>query len=130
MSNWYDASLNRQLRQRQEQLCYSLPPVNMFLDERGLHIELAVPGYDKSRLELLLDGNVLSVRGKPREESAHGEQQWLRREFALAAFERAFALPEGLDFEEVQASCENGILRVLLPVAQPPQPRSRKIEVG
>lgn len=126
----YDVHLSRQLKQKQARQCYALPPVNMFLDARGLHLELAVPGYDKSQLELLLDGNVLTVRGKPRASQPREEAQWLRREFVLQGFERVFALPEGVDFDKVQASCENGILRVSFPAARPAQPQSRKIEVG
>ncbi len=129
MRQWYTPDMERRLMQSRATQRYALPPVNILLDEQGLHIELAAPGYDKEQFELTLDGNVLTISGKPANGGEQKNGQWLRREFVTGAFERSFALPEGLDLNNVQASYENGILRIHLPVAQPERPRSRKIEV-
>lgn len=130
MSPWYTPDMERQLMKSRATQRYALPPVNILLDEQGLHIELAAPGYTREQFELTLDGNVLTIAGKPANGGNQKSGQWLRREFTTGAFERTFALPEGLDFDKVQASYENGILHIHLPVVQPQRPRSRKIEVG
>ncbi len=126
---WYDPDMSRRLMHSRALSRQGVPPVNILLDEQGLHIDLAAPGYGKDRFELTLDGNVLTIKARPAETGEVPKGQWLRREFAASGFERSFALPEGLDYNKVQASYENGILHVHVPVATPQTPRTRKIEV-
>ncbi|HEX6257596.1 MAG TPA: Hsp20/alpha crystallin family protein [Euzebyales bacterium] len=52
-----------------------------------------------------------------------------RRELRQGSFSRTLALPAGVTEDDITASYEQGILEILVPMPQPPQPEGRKIAV-
>jgi len=52
---------------------------------------------------------------------------FLQEEISYGAFERTFALPEGVDAEKLTAEYQNGVLEITAPVAASVLPR--RIEI-
>lgn len=73
-------------------------------------MELALPGYKKSDLELLIENDMLIIRGTASCVPEHYEevQHFYKKEFCVESFTRCFLLPE--DIDRVTASLEGGIL--------------------
>ncbi len=90
-----------------------------------VHFDL--PGVDTSSIDLTVEKNVLTVtaeRAWPREEG----QDVIVSERAQGKFSRQLFLGEGLDSERIEASYDNGVLTVTVPVAE--QAKPRKVEIG
>ncbi|MDP9420022.1 MAG: Hsp20/alpha crystallin family protein [Actinomycetota bacterium] len=90
-----------------------------------VHFDL--PGVDASSIDLTVEKNVLTVtaeRAWPREEG----QDVIVSERAQGKFSRQLFLGEGLDSERIEASYDNGVLTVTVPVAE--QAKPRKVEIG
>ncbi|MFN8207069.1 MAG: Hsp20/alpha crystallin family protein [Bacteroidales bacterium] len=77
-------------------------------------IDLIVPGFSRSNIELKIDNGDILVTGELKEEPKE-EGSYLRREFVPARFERRFELPENVESEKINARYEDGILRIHLP---------------
>jgi HSP20 family molecular chaperone IbpA len=91
------------------------PPYNIEKLENGsLRIVLAVAGFGKDELEVLLEDNQLAIRGRQRE---NGERAYLHRGIAARHFARAFVLADGIDVKG--ASLENGLLSIELERPEP-----------
>lgn len=90
------------------------PPVNVLEREDAFHIQLAVPGMDKSDFELKVDKDVLTISGK-REANAIDGETFRRREFGNFTFERRFQLPDTVDAGAIAANYTNGILDITAP---------------
>jgi HSP20 family molecular chaperone IbpA len=84
------------------------PPYN--IEETGpdrLRITLAVAGFDREELSIMIEENQLVIRGRQSEVS---EKTFLHRGIAARQFQRAFVLAEGM--EVTGAELENGLLAI------------------
>ena len=101
------------------------PPYNIEqISSNLLRITIAVAGFEKTDLEINLEGNQLQIKGFKKEEN--DERIFLHRGIATRQFQRNFVLAEGIEVEG--ASMENGLLSVAL--SQPiNSEESKKIEI-
>ncbi len=89
-----------------------------------LRITLAVAGFKRDQLDVLVEDNQLIVRGK-QEDDQH--RQYLHRGIAARQFQRTFVLAEGIEVRA--ADLEHGLLTVDL-VRHEPDRMVRRIEIG
>jgi HSP20 family protein len=73
-------------------------------------LELAVPGFAKEDLTIILDGDLLKITGKKESKVNKRETSYLLNEFGVESFERWFRLTPDIAQDEVVAKLENGIL--------------------
>jgi HSP20 family protein len=108
-----------------------MPSVNIreTASEFGFEIELA--GLKPEQVEITCDNGVLMIRGERQEERKEGEEgRYHLVERSYGSFSRSFQLPQGIDEDRIEASFENGLLRVHVPKAEIPQPRRIDIRGG
>ena len=92
-----------------------MPAVNIRESEGGFSVEAAVPGFAKDELSVHIDKGILTLSGESKSETKKDEERFARREFHYNAFNRSFRLPEQADADQVNASFENGILKLEIP---------------
>jgi HSP20 family protein len=102
------------------------PPVNVWEQEGEFLVEVDVPGYRNEEIEIGVMGSELTLKGLRTDPSAEGVN-YLRRERTNNEFARTLRLPVDVDVDNVSATLENGVLRVILPKAVSMRPR--KVEV-
>jgi HSP20 family molecular chaperone IbpA len=84
------------------------PPYNIEqVSEDGLRITLAVAGFGLDDLEIQIEDNQLTVRGKQADDES---RVYLHRGIAARQFQRSFVLAEGI--EVMGASLDNGLLSI------------------
>jgi len=107
-----------------------IPPVDIheYPDRFELYVDL--PGVDPSKVELTLDGGILTLSGERLEQlSKPGEDPQARRtERGVGSFHRRFVLPDTVDGEKVNATGKNGVLTVTIPKQAKALPR--RIQIG
>lgn len=89
-----------------------LPPANVSKQDAKVVLDLSVPGFKKEDLEITIKGNTLTVKGKKPHRLEKTGVAYIVEEFSMDKFERKFKLAEELSAERVEASCEDGILRI------------------
>jgi HSP20 family molecular chaperone IbpA len=106
----------------------SYPPYNIeriAADNGGekFIISIAVAGFAKAELEVVVEDSQLQVRGRAEEK---GSREFLHRGIATRQFQRTFLLADGMSVEGAEIT--NGLLQIH--VEQPPASGvSRKIEI-
>jgi molecular chaperone IbpA len=103
------------------------PPYNILkYDENNYEIEIAVAGYDRDEIEVLVDQDQLIIRGDRRKDE--DPSLYIHRGLASRAFEKSFTLPQYM--EVVNVGLTNGILyvKLLLEVPETLKPRILKIQ--
>jgi len=86
------------------------PPYNIEqLGEYGLRITLAVAGFSMDDLDVEIDQNQLTIRGKQTEDK---QCTYLHRGIASRQFQRSFVLADGI--EVAGADLDNGLLHINL----------------
>lgn len=110
---------------------YSLPKVNIRETADNYQLEMAAPGLKKSDFNLEIDNQVLTISTETKEEQEHKEENYTRREFGYSSFKRTFNLPESVDDGQINASYNEGILRILLPKKEEAKQKpARNIEIS
>ena len=89
-----------------------------------LRIVLAVAGFRRDQLEVTLEDNQLTIRGRQEEEKG---REFIHRGIAARQFSRTFVLAEGIEVKA--ADLNDGLLRIDL-VRREPDRLVRKIEIG
>lgn len=91
------------------------PPVDLYETENHLILKAELPGVDQDDIELSIDEDRVTLRGKRRLEEEISEKQFLRMERSYGPFHRTFDLPTAVDADEVKADFKKGILTVTIP---------------
>jgi HSP20 family protein len=108
-----------------------VPAVNVQETEDNFQLELAVPGFEKDDIKVEVNEGVLLIAGEHKTVEANETDNYTRREFHYANFNRRFTLPETADDAQISATYTNGILTVVLPKKEEAKPQpARLIEVG
>jgi HSP20 family molecular chaperone IbpA len=89
-----------------------------------LRIVLAVAGFRRDQLEVTLEDNQLTVRGRQEDDK---EREFIHRGIAARQFGRTFVLADGI--EVMSADLSDGLLTIDL-VRREPDRLVRKIEIG
>jgi len=94
--------------------------------ERGeiLRITLAVAGFTRDQLEITVEDNQLTIRGKQQDDKG---REYLYRGIAARQFQRTFVLADGIEIRS--AELNNGLLSIDL-VRHEPERLVRRIEIG
>jgi len=103
---------------------YVLPSVDITETKNEYLIEADMPGVTKADLEVLLEGNELTIVGR---RTARPTTEALHVESSTADFRRAFALDPAIDTNRLTAHIDQGVLRVRLPKAEAVKPRKVRV---
>ena len=101
-------------------------PLDVVRHENDVTLRLDVPGIDREQIEVTVDRGILTISGKRQEERTENDKFFVR-ERRMGTFTRRLRLPENLNADAVQASYDNGVLEIRIPVLE--QAKPRKIEV-
>ena len=105
------------------------PAVNIQDQDHSFIVEVAAPGLRKSDFSVDLQNGVLRIEAETKEEEEEKTDAFTRREFAYNGFSRSFSLPEYVKQDDINATYENGILRLVLKKEQQQVSKRKHIEI-
>ena len=88
-----------------------------------------VPGIDPESIEVTVDRGVLSVSVKREEEHTENDKFFVR-ERTMGTFTRRLYLSKNLNADAVEATYNNGVLEVRIPVLEQAKPRKVEVRQG
>lgn len=90
-----------------------------------------LPGMKKEEIQVLIEeGRTLRISGESRKPVPRRSDTWHCVERYRGKFLRRFQLPENANVEDIKAQVDDGVLTVIVPKLEAPQPRSIKIDTG
>lgn len=104
-------------------------PMDAYRDGDQFVIEFDLPGVDPGTIDVSVERNALTVRAERNWQPKEG-QEVLVAERPQGTFTRQIMLSESIDADRISATYENGVLRVVAPVADTAKPRKVEIAVG
>jgi len=94
------------------------PAIDLYDTGEALVVKVAVPGARPEDLEVSIEQNALTIRGRygyVLDEETAEHATWYRREIGYGEFSETLTLPAPVDAEGAQAQVEHGILTLTLP---------------
>lgn len=107
-----------------------VPPVEVIERNGELVIRADLPGTNKDQIEIEIDDNQLVITAERLEERDERESNYLHRERRYGRFQRAFALPAGVQADQATAEFRDGVLEIRMPAPRRAKPRSLQISGG
>lgn len=107
----------------------ALPAVDISEDTEAYRIAAELPGMSEKDIEIALNGDTLVLKGEKRQESESKEKDYYLAERSYGAFQRAFALPDGIDRDKISAEFNKGVLHLTLPKTPAAQQQQKKIDI-
>lgn len=104
-------------------------PVDVLSEDHAYVIRAAVPGVKPEELQVQIQDDIVLLRGSAKAEETEG-REYLMRELCPVEFERRLQLPEPVNAAKAEATVENGVLTLRLPLADEAQPRTIKVRAG
>jgi HSP20 family protein len=96
-------------------------PMDAYREGYRFIIHFDLPGVDPASIDLTVEKNVLTVRAERTWQPEEG-QEVVIAERPQGTFTRQLLMGENLDTEHVQASYNQGVLTILVPVAEQAKP--------
>lgn len=116
-------------------------PMDVCETDQGYEACMALPGVKPDDVEITVQQNILTVRGRccytideyiqekqqdqTAEKGAHKSERrnWIIREIPTGTFQRSITFDRPVDVDNIRTNYENGILTISLPVSQASMPR-------
>ncbi len=93
----------------------NVPAVNIVENKDDYLVTLAVPGMNKDDFNIDVNGTMLTISCEKEEKKEEKDAKYNRKEYNYSSFSRSFTLPDEINKEKIDASYENGILKINLP---------------
>ena len=100
-------------------------PMDAWREGDRFVLEFDLPGVTPESVDLDVERNVLTIRAE--RPARNGDWQMLASERPRGAFSRQLVLGDNLDLDRIEAAYRDGVLRLVVPVAERAKPR--RIEV-
>jgi HSP20 family protein len=100
-------------------------PMDAWREGDRFVIEFDLPGINAESIDIDVERNVLTVRAE--RVAGNGDWQRLASERVHGQFSRQLVLGDNLDLDRIEAGYDNGVLRLVVPVAERAKPRKVQI---
>ncbi len=107
----------------------AFPAVEVYSRDDSLVFRAELPGVNPNEVEVQVADGRLVIRGEKKEHRRTEEDTVLVEEVFRGRFERSFALPEGVKADRVQATYEDGVLEIRVPVENLQKLTGRKVPI-
>jgi HSP20 family protein len=105
-----------------------MPTTDVYTNEdKEMVVESQLPNFNDEDIHVSIDDNYLVVQAKKHEEERDKKKQYIVRESSSSLYRRIY-MPEKADADKVQATFEDGVLRVTVPFKTVAAPKTVKIE--
>jgi HSP20 family protein len=106
------------------------PPIEAWVDKdtKKYHLRMALPGIDPNKVDLNLQGNMLTISAERKASRETKDVDYLYRELSYGTFRRTLTLPEGVETEKMNAEYNNGVLEITASMAAAALPRRIEIK--
>jgi len=104
------------------------PSIEVIPSDKDVKITAELAGLEEKDVEVLVDEDVLTIRGEKKAETEDKERGFSERYYGR--FERVIPLPFEVEEEKAEASFKNGVLTVTLPKSPKAQEKAKRIPIG
>jgi len=91
------------------------PQLDVSETDSNYYISLDLPGVSKKDIDLKVDNNILTVKGKKQFDKEHKDNNFYTRERFYGDFQRSVNLPADANTDQVDTNFKDGVLQITVP---------------
>jgi HSP20 family protein len=104
------------------------PSIEAVETDKDVRVSAELPGMDEKDVEVLVNEDILTIRGDKKAETEDKERRFSERTYGR--FERVIPLPFAVEQDKIAASFNNGVLTVTLPKSEKAQEKAKRILIN
>ena len=130
MNRLFDESFSLKRGEGGERSRMMFVPVDVYEEGDNYVISAEMPGVKPEDIDISVTGNTLTIKGESRaeHEEERGNVHYRERRFGM--FSRSVMLPSDVDTSKIEASCENGVLRITAARTEEAKPKRIEVRAG
>ena len=105
-------------------------PLDIVRDGDNITVQASLPGVQPDDIDVTIEGGVLTIKADTKAEEEREDGGYVVRERRAGSFHRSLRLPEYVDADKVEPRYENGVLTMVLPVAESKKAKHLKVAAG
>lgn len=106
----------------------NIPTTDVYTnDDNQLVVEAHLPNFNQEDVDIQVDDGALVIQAARHEKEEDKKKKYVVRE-SSSSFYRRIQLPERADVDKVEATLDDGILKVRVPLTPLPEPKKIAIE--
>ena len=106
------------------------PPTDIYETPRDVVVKMEVAGLDESQLQIVIQNDMLAIRGRRVDETARRKIGYHHMGIAYGEFASDIQLPGPVEIDQIHAEYQAGFLTVTLPKMQPRPVGSVRIAIS
>lgn len=99
------------------------PLVDIEKNDEAYTFHAELPGLDKKDVNISVKDNILTLSGEKTGRNKDKKFNFHRVESNYGKFQRCFKLPQNIKQDKIEATFENGILTINVPIAEEAKPK-------
>jgi HSP20 family protein len=100
----------------------NIPTTDVYTKDNQLKVEAHLPNFEEKDVNIQVENNALVISAERHEKEEDKDKKYVVRE-SSSSFYRRIALPERADTDKIEASLEDGVLKVNVPLTPLPEPK-------
>ena len=92
-----------------------VPAVNVTENKDNYMVSVAAPGMKKNDFKIDVEGSMLTISSSKEENKEEKDAMFTRKEYSYSSFSRSFTLPDEVLKNKIEATYEDGLLKLVLP---------------
>lgn len=104
------------------------PAIDLVEGDDEILVLADLPGVQKDKLELTIQGNLLTIKGEKKLEEPTKSRKVVRTETWIGSFSRTVNLPDSINPEKVEALFRDGVLRIR--IAKREESKRRTVQIS
>jgi HSP20 family protein len=125
LRRWFETEPNWSY---QSSFTFPTPAIDVTEDDKAFKITAELPGLDQKDIDVTVANGTLTIKGEKSYEKEDKNKDRHVSERAYGSFQRSFAMPDGVDSDNIAADLAKGVLTITLPKTMQAQ-KQQKIEV-
>ncbi len=113
----------------QDEPIFRIPLANITENNNTFSISLELPGMEKDNIQINLIEDRLEIKGEKKEEREEKAGSYIRKEYSTSTYHRVFKIPENTTEADLDATYDNGVLKIVLTKKKLEDKEAKSIEI-
>ncbi len=105
-----------------------VPTIDLIRAAGSLKLRADIPGVRAEDVKIEIRNDVLTISGEHEEKTEEKGEHFLRRERRYGSFARSVVVPPGIDPEKIDATVDDGVLELKLPL--PAESATKPVQIA
>lgn len=103
--------------------------VDISEDEKAFYFSADIPGVTRNDVKVTMDDDVLSICAERTQHEEEKKKNYHRVERSWGSLSRSFTIGDNVDPDHIEASYDNGVLKIVVPKKEHAEKKVKEISV-